>query len=596
MNQPSSTVSSEERIRRTMLINIRQKLMAPADAIIGYAELLREQSSHENLDEMLPDLDRVLEASRTLSGMVDNLLADETTGELIHAENLAAAQQKIRHDLRNPINGIKGYGEMLLEDLADFNAQHLRPDIEKLLGEANQLHSQLDQIVDFTQAGDIGLGPGSATDQAMVTELLKSIKPVETEAPLPELNGYILVVDDMESNRDVLSRRLLRDGHRVAMAENGIVALKMLNDDQFDLVLLDLIMPGLNGFEVLAEMKKDDDLKAIPVIMVSALDETDSVIRCIEAGADDYLPKPINPVLLRARIKSGLEKKAWQDNERQQKQFIRQAFSRYISPDVVDQLVDDPKRLSLGGERQDITCVFTDLAGFTALMETTEPSEALPVLNAYFDGMCAIVRDHGGTIDKIVGDALHVFFGAPLAMPDHPEKAVKCAIDMDAFARKFEKSEEALSVAFGRTRIGVHSGLAVVGNFGGETFFDYTAHGDTVNTAARMESVNAYLGTGICISGDTASRCESVLFRPVGSLVLKGKTHPVEAFEPVSELNSSCYEAYMETYDLIRRSSPEATRQLKGLRKKFPNDPLIRFHSERLAKGKTGTMIKFSGK
>ena len=596
MTQPDN-VMIEERARRAHLANIRQELLAPVGAIVGYAEMLHEQSLNEDLTEMSGDLERVLTAARSLYDMVDKLLSGDVVQELFQGEDPEVVQQKLRHDLRTPINGIKGYSEMLVEDLEDIGGEHMRADFERLLNQVTHLLAQLGQIVDFTsQQNDNERNNQAKPDAAMITELLRSIKPVAIQALRPEETGRILVVDDMEPNRDLLSRRLERDGHRVETVDSGAKALNILKRQEFDLVLLDLMMPGMNGFEVLALMKEDEDLKALPVIMVSAFDETDSVVRCIEAGADDYLPKPINPILLRARIKSGLEKKAWQDQERQQKKFIRQAFSRYISPDVVDQLMEDPDRLSLGGERLDITCIFTDLAGFTTLMEEADPAVVLPVLNKYLDNMCVIVRDHGGTLDKIVGDALHVFFGAPLEMPDHPAKAVECALEMDAYAREFEASDEARAVNFGVTRIGVHSGLAVVGNFGGETFFDYTAHGDTVNTAARMEGVNKYLGTRLCVSGETAGRCTGIKFRPVGSLLLKGKSLPTEAFEPIADEAPLGNSDYMAAYDLMAAGDAAALDAFDHLTKSYPDDPLAKFHADRLAGGKISLLIELTDK
>ena len=165
----------------------------------------------------------------------------------------------------------------------------------------------------------------------------------------------ILVVDDTPMNVKLLRDLLEVRGYTVETAASGEEGLAKVAEWQPDLVLLDVMMPGMSGYEVLALMKQDEVLRNIPVIMISALDEVDSVVRCIEAGANDYLHKPINPTLLKARIKSGLETKQWLDTERQQKRFIRQAFARFLAPAVVDQLVADPSRLELGGERVEIT-------------------------------------------------------------------------------------------------------------------------------------------------------------------------------------------------------------------------------------------------
>jgi class 3 adenylate cyclase len=481
---------------------------------------------------------------------------------------------------------------MLIEDLEDHSADHLRPDLEKLLGQSNQLLSGLDDLVRFSRGGEAGLEDPAAGGESAMTRLIESMGHVE-ESNLKAETGQILVVDDIEANRDLLSRRLLRDGHRVTTAADGREALLLLEGEPFDLVLLDLMMPGMNGYEALRRMKSDPKMRNIPVIMVSALNETDSVVRCIEAGAHDYLFKPFDPILLKARIASGLESKQWSDEERSQRQFIRQAFSRFISPAVVDQLMSDPEKLSLGGERMDITCLFTDLAGFTTLIENNEPSVVLPVLNRYLDGLCRVFLQHDGTIDKIVGDALHGFFGAPVPQPDHACRALRCALDVDAYARSFIAEKDAAALGFGATRIGVHSGTAVVGNFGGDAFFDYTAHGDVVNTAARLEGANKYLGTTVCASGETKSRCREVAFRPVGQLLLKGKSKSLEVFEP---LRAECAEpseisGYVDAYRLMAAGDNAALEAFTVLAESYPDDPLAALHAGRLAQGKAGTLI-----
>ncbi len=284
--------------------------------------------------------------------------------------------------------------------------------------------------------------------------------------------------------------------------------------------------------------------------------------------------------------------------ERRQKRFISQAFSRFISPGVVKQLIDEPDRLSLGGERREVTYIFTDIAAFTSLTEGLDPAVLLPLLNRYLDGMCAIALDRQGTIDKIVGDAVVTFFGAPADQPDHPALAMACALEMNAFTRAFAAEQQAASINFGRTRIGINTGFAVVGNFGGKSFFDYTAHGDAVNTAARLESVNKHLGTTICVSGFTASRCPDMHFRPIGVLVLKGKTEGLQTFEPLSPeaAASANTAAYLEAFELMKNHDPAARQAFENLVEEYPHDKLAAYHGKRLGAGEQGVTIVLEAK
>jgi len=223
--------------------------------------------------------------------------------------------------------------------------------------------------------------------------------------------------------------------------------------------------------------------------------------------------------------------------ERDRRQ-VRDAFAHYLSPDLVNQLTRDPASLRLGGESRDMTFLFTDLEGFTSLTEAIPPTELVSVLNAYLDGICGVVMDHGGTIDKLVGDAVVAMFNAPLDQPDHPERAVRCALAIDAFAEAFRVQQQAAGLPFGRTRVGVNTGPAVVGNFGGNRRFDYTAHGDAINTAARLESANKDLGTRICVSASAAERCPGIRFQARGTLQLRGKQQHTDVFEPLGEASA----------------------------------------------------------
>jgi adenylate cyclase len=281
-----------------------------------------------------------------------------------------------------------------------------------------------------------------------------------------------------------------------------------------------------------------------------------------------------------------------------QGRFLRRAFASYVAPALVDRLVENPGQLRLGGERRTMTFLFTDLAGFTSMIEQQDPEEAARLLNSYLDRMIDIAKANGGTIDKVIGDAVVVIFSAPVDQPNHAKQALACALAMDAFAVRFAADKRAHGIPFGITRIGVHTGTAVVGNFGGSGFFDYTALGDAVNTAARLESVNKHLGTRMAVSGETVRRCETFIGRQVGSLILKGKENSIDVFEPVAvgAANAGLMARYAEAFAVMAAKDPRAVSAFEQLARDFPDDPLTQFHLRRLQNGETGIVIQFQEK
>ena len=286
--------------------------------------------------------------------------------------------------------------------------------------------------------------------------------------------------------------------------------------------------------------------------------------------------------------------------ERRQR-FVKQAFSRYVSPNLVSHIVDHPDELELGGKRQECSFIFTDLAGFTSLMEKIDPGEAVALLNDYLDQMIAIAFSFNGTLDRIVGDAVAIMFSAPVPQPDHRQRALTCAIAMQRFAARFSDDLKAKGIAFGHTRIGVHTGEVIVGNFGGSTIFDYRALGDPVNTASRLEAVNKHLGTKVCVSEATLSGCTGVITRPVGRLVLKGKTQPLMVFQPVNdglEVPGGAQEdpQYAAAYALMTQDAGAAMAAFQALAEKRPNDPLVKLHLARLQEKQTGDLIVMTEK
>ncbi|GAB4213306.1 MAG: adenylate/guanylate cyclase domain-containing protein [Rhodoferax sp.] len=281
-------------------------------------------------------------------------------------------------------------------------------------------------------------------------------------------------------------------------------------------------------------------------------------------------------------------------SEREQR-WIKAAFSRYVSPNRVQHLIDHPDDMALGGRRQMCSFVFTDLQGFTSLMEQIDPGEAVALVNAYLDRMIEIAFAHEGTLDRIVGDALAIMFSAPVTQTDHRKRAFLCALEMDAFANQYAESLRERGIPFGQTRIGVHAGEVIVGNFGGSVMFDYRALGDPVNTASRMEAVNKHLGTRICVSevilADGA--LAAVAVRPVGRLVLKGKTQPLAVFEPLDspDARRAPLEDYRQAYAAMQAESADARSRFDALALAWPEDPLVRLHKSRLQAGEHGDCL-----
>ncbi|MBV5298726.1 MAG: adenylate/guanylate cyclase domain-containing protein [Rhodoferax sp.] len=287
-------------------------------------------------------------------------------------------------------------------------------------------------------------------------------------------------------------------------------------------------------------------------------------------------------------------------SERRQR-FVRAAFSRYVSPNLVTHIVEHPTELELGGRRQDCSFVFTDLAGFTSLMETIDPGAAVALLNAYLDDMIGIAFAHNGTLDRIVGDAVAIMFSAPLPQPDHQQRALDCAIAMQRFAARYSADLKAQGIAFGDTRIGVHTGEVIVGNFGGSTIFDYRALGDPVNTASRLEGANKHIGTRICVSEATLSGCTGIVVRPVGRLVLKGKSQALRVFQPIHDGLEIAGAApddpqYAAAYALLTQDAEAALPAFVQLAETRPTDPLVKLHLRRLQQHQTGDLIVMTEK
>lgn len=334
--------------------------------------------------------------------------------------------------------------------------------------------------------------------------------------------GRLLVVDDNKVNRLLLGRSLEQQGHSVEMAENGRQALDMMHAKPFDLVLLDIEMPELNGYQVLERVTSDLQLRDIPIVITSALEELESVVKCIEMGAEDYLTKPVNPVLLKARIGASLEKKHLRD---QQRELIKKFATSEVATDL------ETSGFTLGGKFVEATAMFSDIRSFTTIAESQTPEETIELLNTYYTLMFEAISDQGGVVNQMVGDGLMAIFGAPLPQADHCERAVKASLDMIDMIELLNADRQSQGKSEIRIGIGIASGQVIAGYTGTIRRATYTCVGDTVNLAARLEAHTKTVGKSILIDGATQSALSSsIKVETEGTFQLKGKTIEVQVF------------------------------------------------------------------
>ena len=430
-------------------------------------------------------------ASVQLNTFVNSILQDSSSDRQ-QGETLEGFHRRLRHDLRTPLNAIKGYSELLIEDMDSDRLHPLWADLMKLKDSADQLLGQIDAMVELARhEGDRSYAGDSRSKQVdVVADVLRTVAPLPGIGTSPSVRqtSSILVVDDNVANRDVLERRLTRDGHNVVTAVDGASALEHVTKLEFDLILLDLIMPSMSGFEVLRRLKASDQTGDIPVIVISALDELDSVVRCIESGAEDYLTKPFNPTLLRARVTASLEKKWLRDRE---KKFIadleqEKRRSEALLLNILPQKIVDRMR---GGEMViadrvlEATILFCDLVGFTTISHELPADRVIDILSKIFSDFDRLASEHGVEKIKTIGDAYMVAAGIPEPQTDHASRIAELAL------RMLEAVDDIAVVTDVKlqARIGVHTGPIVAGVIGTHKFA-YDVWGDTVNTASRMES------------------------------------------------------------------------------------------------------------
>jgi class 3 adenylate cyclase len=414
------------------------------------------------------------------------------------------------------------------------------------------------------------------------------------------MTATILVVDD-EPDLEALVlqkfRRQIRDGAvAFVFAHDGIEALASIEQHpHVDMVVSDINMPRMDGLSLLAKLQEAEDKKS--TIIVSAYGDMSNIRTAMNRGAFDFLTKPIDFGDLELTIDKTIRHvETMREARRRQAEAERAhaSLSRYFSPQIASRLAAIGDSDGMEVHWREIATIFTDITGFTSLVETVAPEVLGALLNEYVGGMTDVVFAHEGTVAKIIGDAIQVLFNAPGDQPDYARRAIACAHDLDIWAEAFRVRWKQKGVNFGATRIGVHAGSALVGNFGGSRFFDYTAYGDTINTAARLEAANKHLGTRICVSAAAAEAAGNFQGRPVGDIMLRGRSEPLRAFEP---LQDALFEApataqYVEAFAKLEAGDATAMPAFAALVGVHADDALAGFHLKRLLNGAKGVRMQ----
>ena len=505
-----------DRLRRVYLSTQRDALRAPIHAIIDVSRRLLSDAADPDQEELYSDMQRIHDSGTQLLALIDEVLAPDYLERATAETGFEAAQSMIRHDFLNKLNPILNYTDMWIEDSEHF-VEGLRADLVLIRTAAQRCHALVDAVLRFSESAEVGEleAPGAFREmESVVSRLFRA-----NAGPARErLRGRLLVADDNDINRDILTRRLQAAGHEVVGADNGRQVLQLIETEPFDAILLDIVMPGVSGFEVLCELKQDSRYRDVPIIMISALEEIDLVAKCIEMGADDYLSKPFNPVVLHARIEACLEKTFLR--RREQENLAQIEAERKRADDLLhvilpSQIVAELKRTSGVAPRryERVAIMFADIVGFTRYCEHHSPDHVVEVLQRLVSQWEEIALRYQVQKIKTIGDAFMAACGL-FAHVDNPVlNCVRCGQEMI-------EATQALGIGWD-LRVGVNYGSAVGGILGRRQYL-FDLWGDAVNIAARMESHG--LKGSVVLSADA---CEAVRTdcqaESLGEVPIKGK-------------------------------------------------------------------------
>lgn len=442
------------------------------------------------------------------------------------AEQIAAAQAKLRHELRTPLNHIIGYSELLMDEVRERGLEDLVPDLRNIHTAGSELLELINSVLDASQV----VVAGASSDTARVADPLENATAQGAESTDPArdpVHAQVLVVDDNDKNRDIVGRLLEREGYGVRMAENGAEAIEAIKTHSVDLVLMDVMMPVMDGVEACRRLKADAETRLIPVVIMTALGQVEHRVRGIRAGADDFLTKPVSRDELLARIQTSLRLKQTVDAKVDRLKGAQEYLARFVPQSVIRNLEEHPEAPALERTDQDMSALFVDVSGYTKMSESMRQAADF-MIEKYFSRFLDAIHAHGGDVTETSGDGLMVVF--PGDEPaGHAVAAVSAAIAIQHKTAELNTQLEGVFEPIA-VHIGINSGIARIGptKYEGSTGtrWTYTALGPAVNLAARIAGV---AGEGmICIGPETKRRIEGKFdIRPLGKRQLKNVTGEV---------------------------------------------------------------------
>lgn len=519
------------------LRQLRHDLRTPVNHILGYCEMVLEDETVPK--QFVDELEKIHKGGHRLLNLINEYLSEESFDP--SRTNLS----QISHDLRTPVNMIIGYCDLIADQADDPATYPFLHDLRRIRSAAQDWLRRMEACL-ISPPPQAPPSPASeptvAISQASAPAAQKVNPRRKPRWPIPGLGHAtrLLVVDDDQASAELLARRLCKQRIEVVVAEDGKTALDLLDQQTFDGMLLDFVMPGMDGLAVLRQLRKRFTMTEFPVIMVTGKDSSLDVVSALQQGANDYVTKPIDFDVVMARLTTHLGLKAaqaeLQDRMSQiqrlardlesRNEFIRQAFGRYVTDEVVRQILETPQGLQLGGEQRIVTILMSDLRGFTMLAERHSPEEMVATLNVYFGAMVEIIARFQGIVSEFVGDAIVAIFGAPNYLENHAEQAVSCALAMQMAMNRVNRKLRAKGLPELEMGIGLNTGPVIAGNVGSVKRAKYCVVGSPVNLTGRIQAIS--VGGEILAPDTTIEELRSrLIIRDTVSLTPKGISTPL---------------------------------------------------------------------